>query len=183
MGLGPSRTDAARVCPPEAHAVGNFRHRSAKSRGQWFRSASRPSNPWVFLDCPWRMLVQLLRVRQPSVHVFRTTLVVIVLILAIGQDASMLCGTWCSKAPVTSSRCSHNGKSTTLALKSTNDCKPLGSDSAVLGREDTQRDKRYQGPQSTRVVLTDLLPRFVSNAGARRGSSLQPPLLVIALRI
>ncbi len=118
-------------------------------------------------------------------HVFRAALFSIVLTLAVGQNASLLCQAWCHEA--TSAGCSHEDSTTSPSVSADDRCP-----SAVLGpvafvREDARRTVAAPDAQNALVV-----PRFrwaPSPAHLRLGFELGPgPLLeerplVIALRI
>ncbi len=127
-------------------------------------------------------MAQLLLVHRSSVHVFHAAVAAIVFSLAIGQDASVLCRAWCGDA-VAASECHHKDTSAPRRVKSNDDCRQVGTNSAVLVREDLRPDRQYQAAQHVVVLPSDEFPSSMGDAQARRGSSLQPPPLIIALRI
>ena len=116
---------------------------------------------------------------------FRAALFSIVLTLAVGQNASLLCKVWCHDA--TSVGCSHEDSTTSPSVSADDNCP-----SAVLGmvafvREDARRTAAAPDAQNALVV-----PRFRwahSPTHFRLGFEWGPgPLLeerplVIALRI
>jgi hypothetical protein len=128
------------------------------------------------------VVAQLLPLYRSGVHVFHAAVVAIVFSLAIGQDASVLCRTWCGDA-VAASGCHHKNTSAPRSVKSNDDCGQVGTDSAVLVREDLRPDRHYQAAQHVVVIPSYEFPSSMGDAQARRGSSLQPPPLMIALRI
>jgi len=128
------------------------------------------------------VVAQLLPVYRSSVHVFRAAVFAIVFSLTIGQDASVLCRAWCGDA-VAASECHHKDTSAPRSVKSNDDCGQVAINSVVLVREDLRPDRQYQAAQHVVVLPSDEFPSSMGDAQARRGSSLQPPPLIIALRI
>ena len=118
---------------------------------------------------------------------FQTALLAIALTLAIGQDASVLCKAWCSGAAAASGDCDHKEDiSTSRSVKGDDDCGRMEAKSAVLVREDLRRDRHDQSVLHA-VVFPSCQCSSMGGPRAghprRRGSSLQPPPLMIALRI
>jgi hypothetical protein len=128
------------------------------------------------------VVAQLLPVYRSGVHVFHAAVVAIVLSLAIGQGASVLCRAGCDDA-LPASGCHHKNTSAPRSVKSNDDCGQVGTESAVLVREDLRQDRPYQAAQHVVVIPSDEFPSSMGDALARRGSSLEPPPLMIALRI
>jgi hypothetical protein len=117
--------------------------------------------------------------------VFRAALFSIVLTLAVGQNASLLCQVWCPDT--TSAGCPHQDSATSPSVNADDNCR-----SAVLGavafvREDARRAAAGPDAQNALVVPrfrmapspTDLRPGFESG----QWRPLEERLLVITLRI
>jgi hypothetical protein len=118
-------------------------------------------------------------------HVFRAALFSIVLTLAVGQSAGLLCTVWCHDG--TSAGCAQQDSTTSPSVNADDTCR-----SAILGavafvREDARRTGPAPDAQNALVVShfrlaplpTDLHPGFES--GQRRPLEERP--LVITLRI
>ena len=118
-------------------------------------------------------------------HVFRAALFSIVLTLAVGQNADLLCKVWCHDA--TSAGCPHQDSTTSPGVSAEDSCR-----SAVLGavafvREDARSTAAAPDAQNAVVVPrfrlapspTDLRPGFESG----RRLPLEERPLIIALRI
>jgi hypothetical protein len=116
---------------------------------------------------------------------FRAALFSIVVTLAVGQSAGLLCKVWCHDA--TSAGCRHQDSATSPSVNADDDCR-----SAVLGavafvREDARRTAAAPHAQNALVVsrfrlapsTTALRLGFESN----RRLPLEERPLVIALRI
>ena len=118
-------------------------------------------------------------------HVFRAALFTIVLTLAVGQNASLLCQVWCHDA--TSAECPHHGSTTSPRVSADDNCSSVVVGAVSFAREDARRTAAAPDAQNALVV-----PRFrlaPSPTDVRPGfeSGRRPPLeerpLVIALRI
>jgi hypothetical protein len=116
--------------------------------------------------------------------VFRAALFSIVLTLAVGQNASLLCKVWCHDA--TSAGCPHQD-STTSPSVSADDCMNAVVGAVAFVREDARRTAAAPDAQNALAVPrfrlapspTDLRPGF--EAGWRQLHEERP--LILALRI
>jgi hypothetical protein len=123
--------------------------------------------------------------------VFRATLFSIVLTLAVGQNASLLCNVWCHDA--TSTGCPHQDSTTSLDsttspnVSADDNCSSVVVGAVAFVREDARRNAAAPDAQNALVV-----PRFQlapSPTDLRSGfeSGWRLPLeerpLIIALRI
>ena len=116
--------------------------------------------------------------------VFRAALFSIVLTLAVGQNADLLCKVWCHDAA--SAGCPHKGSTTSPSVSARDDCRSDVGGVAFV-REDAQRTAAAPDAQNAVVVPrfrlapspTDLRPSFESG----RWLPLEERPLVIALRI
>ena len=79
-----------------------------------------------------------LRTDRTEHHVFRAAVLSIVLTLAVGPNAALLCRTWCDQQVATASRCHHETSTTSPNVAGDDSC-----DSSVLSaaflREDVRR--------------------------------------------
>jgi len=118
-----------------------------------------------------------------SVNVFRSALLSVVLTLAIGQNAGLLCKVWCHEA--TSTACPHH-ESTSPSVRADDTCTDVVAGEVAFVREDSRRMAAALDVQNALVVLrfrlvappTDARPGYESG----RRLLLEEPL-VIALRI
>jgi hypothetical protein len=118
-------------------------------------------------------------------HVFRAALFSIVLTLAVGQNASLLCKVWCHDA--TSVGCPHRDSTTSPSVSAHDNCRSDVGGAVAFVREDAQRTAAAPDAQNALVVPrfrlapspTDLRPSFESG----RRLPLEERPLVIALRI
>jgi hypothetical protein len=118
-------------------------------------------------------------------HVFRAALFSIVLTLAFGQNASLLCKVWCPDT--TSAACPHQDSTTSLSVSAHDNCRTDVGAAIAFVREDARRTAAAPDAQNAlalpRFLLalspTDLHPEFES--GQRRPLEERP--LVITLRI
>jgi hypothetical protein len=118
----------------------------------------------------------------PSINVFRTALLSIVLTLAAGPDSALLCGTWCQSGGGMAGACQHQTETTSAAVFANADCTVSGS-TIVFVREDARR-----GTSAPPVQSGDLLPQSVlmppaSGYGAASRGLLELRPLILALRI
>jgi hypothetical protein len=73
-----------------------------------------------------------------SSDVFRAALLAIVLTLAAGQNAALLCGTWCHSGAGMAGACEHQPQAPTLSVGANDDCGVDGNP-VVFVREDGRR--------------------------------------------
>jgi hypothetical protein len=166
-------------------ALGNFRHRPAKFRRSSCPAAARPSKGQSFLRPPPFLAGAALALMGGEYPVFRAALFSIVLSLAFGQNASLLCQDWCPDT--TSAACPHQDSATFPSVSAHDNCRSGAGGAVVFVREDARRSAAAPDAQNALAVPrfllaishTDLCPGFES--GQRR--SLEERPLVITLRI
>lgn len=116
---------------------------------------------------------------------FRAALFSIVLTLAVGQNAGLLCKVWCHDA--TSTACPHQESTTSPSVRADDTCVDAAVGAVAFVREDGRRTAPAPDAQNALVVLrfqfvappTDPRPGYES--GKRMLLEERP--LVIALRI
>jgi hypothetical protein len=122
----------------------------------------------------------------PSISVLRAALLSIVLTLAAGPDAALLCGIWCHSGGGMAGACEHQTETTSPAIIARDDCTVSGS-AIVFVREDARRGTSAPtGQRGDLVPQSALTPpasgRLSSYEAASRGLlELRP--LILALRI
>jgi hypothetical protein len=117
--------------------------------------------------------------------VFRAALFSIVLTLAVGQNAGLLCKVWCPDA--TSAGCPHPDATTSPSVHADDACNDVVVGAVAFVREDGRRTTTAPDIQNALVVLRF---RFVApptdpraEYGSERRLLLEERPLVIALRI
>ena len=116
---------------------------------------------------------------------FRAALFSIVLTLAVGQNAGVLCTVWCPEA--TSTGCPHQDSTTSPSVQADDNCTTVAVGAVTFVREDGRRTAPTPDSQSALAVLrfrflgppTDPLRGYESG----RRLLLEQRPLVIALRI
>ena len=116
---------------------------------------------------------------------FRAALFSIVLTLAVGQNAGLLCKVWCPDA--TPAGCPHQAATTSPSLHADDACNEVVGGAVAFVREDGRRSAPALDAQNALVVLrfrfvappTDPRPGYESG----RRLLLEERPLVIALRI
>jgi hypothetical protein len=117
--------------------------------------------------------------------VFRAALFSIVLTLAFGQNASLLCQVWCPDT--TSAACPHQDSETSPRVSAHDDCRSDAFGAVAFVREDARRTAAAPDAQNALALprfLMALSPtdlRTVFESGQRRPLEERP--LVITLRI
>lgn len=118
-------------------------------------------------------------------HVFRAALFSIVLTLAVGQNAGLLCKVWCPEA--TSTECPHQDSTTSLSVRANDNCTTIAVGAVTFVREDGRRTAPATDSQSALAVLRFrfLTPPADPLRGYESGRRLllEERPLVIALRI
>ena len=118
-------------------------------------------------------------------HVFRAALFSIVLTLAVGQNASLLCKVWCPDT--TSAGCPHQDSTTSPSVSAPDNCRSDVGGAVTFVREDARRSAAAPDAQNALTVLRFLLAlshidlSFGFESGRRLLLEERP--LVIALRI
>ena len=117
-------------------------------------------------------------------HVFRAALFSIVLTLAIGQNASLLCTVWCHDAA--SAGCPHQDSTTSPSVSADDNCSSVVVGAVGFVREDARRTAAPDAQNALVIPRLRLVPsRTDLRLGAELGRRLpleQRPL-VIALQI
>jgi hypothetical protein len=130
-------------------------------------------------------LAQLLPLDVMSIHVFRPALFSVVLTLAMGQSAGLLCKVWCHDAA--SAACPHHESATSASVRADDTCTDVAVAAVAFGREDGRRTAPDPDGQNALVVLRFRLvtpptdPRPGYESGRRLLLEERPP--AIALRI
>jgi len=132
------------------------------------------------------MVARVLPLIVPSITVFRAAVLSIVLTLAAGPDAALLCVIWCHPGGGMAGACEHQTETTSPTIIANDDCTVSGS-AIVFVREDARRSASaptVQGgdlvPQSAWTPpASGRLSRY--EAASRGLLELRP--LMLALRI
>ena len=122
---------------------------------------------------------------QFDIHVFRAAVVSIVLALAVGPYASLLCAAGCHPQGASPAPCEHTDPSRTLRLVPIDSCPDFFTRETALVREDA---RRAASPHAQPAIATPLFAVAVPIGPAkmtrlRARSSLEARPLAIALRI
>ena len=121
-------------------------------------------------------------------HVFRAALFSIVLTLAVGQSASLVCTVWCVRHDATSAPCPHQDPTTSLSVRGDDNCNDLVTLGTVpFASEDGRRTARSSDSQNTLIVRGFRIAQAPTDLWFGRDSGrlrlLQHRPLVLALRI
>ena len=115
---------------------------------------------------------------------FRAALFSIVLTLAVGQNAGLLCKVWCHDAP--SAGCPHQGSTTSPSVSADDNCGSAVGTVAFV-REDARRSAAAPDAQNALVVprfrLAPLPTDLRSGFEAGRRQLVEERPLILALRI
>ena len=118
-------------------------------------------------------------------HVFRAALFSIVLTLAVGQNASLLCNAWCHDA--TSARCPHQDSTTSPSVSAGDNCRSDVSEAVAFVGEDARRTAAAPDAQNAFAVPRFLLACSHIDLGfgfeSGRRLLLEERPLILALRI
>jgi len=142
--------------------------------------------PRFLRGCLEDRLAQVLPLGVASSTVFRATLLSIVLILAAGQDAALLCGVWCHSGGGMAGSCEQQTDTTSPGVLANDECTVSGN-AIVFVREDARRSTSAPTVQSG--VLVPLFAFTPPVSGRHSGYEaagrhlLESRPLVIALRI
>jgi hypothetical protein len=119
--------------------------------------------------------------------VFRAALFSIVLTMAVGQDAALVCKAWCYQPEASAVGCQHQDAATHPTVTADDNCRNLAVDAIAFVRDDARRGAAAPDTQNALVV-----PRFrfaPSLTDSRSGYESGPQLrlearpLVTALRL
>jgi hypothetical protein len=117
--------------------------------------------------------------------VFRAALFSIVLMLAVGHDASLLCRVWCHDA--TSAQCPHQDSTTSPSVSTPDNCTSDVDGAVAFVREDARRSAAAPDAQNALAVPRFLLASSHTDLGSGFESGrrllLEEGPLVIALRL
>jgi hypothetical protein len=175
------------VAPPwhRASRLRDLRQELVKFRRSPCPAAASPVKTSGFPEVPPFRAGAPLALRGGEHQVFRAALFSIVLTLAVGQNASLLCKVWCHDA--TSAGCPHQHSTTSAKVSADDNCSSVVLEAVAFVREDARRTAAAPDAQNALVV-----PRFrlaPSPTDTRLGFESGRPLpleerpLVIALRI
>ena len=121
-----------------------------------------------------------------SIDVFRAALLSIVLTLAVGQNASLLCAVWCHPLAGLTGACEHQEPSTSPSVADKDDCPEVSAPATSFVREDVRREG--SAPDTLYAVVVPpfrFSPPSQSVFGSKPGH--RPPVdalpLVLPLRI
>ena len=141
-------------------------------------------NPGISVDRPLLVLAQLLPLSVASTHVFRAAVVSIVLTLAVGQNAALLCSVWCHPPEAGTGVCEQH-QVTPPSVTGNDSCKQLAAATAFV-REDLRRGASNPDAQHGIVVAWFQFapPSAHSTSGGklRQQTSLRAAPLILALR-
>ena len=117
---------------------------------------------------------------------FRAFLLSIVLTLAVGQNASVLCAVWCHPETGPTAACEHQEPSTSSSVTGNDECPEVAGAVTAFVREDVRREG--SAPDALHAVVVPpfqfalpLQSAFGSDSGHRPPLATRPP--VLALRI
>jgi hypothetical protein len=139
----------------------------------------------VFSEIPAFLTGAGLALTSGEYHVFRAALFSIVLTLAVGQNASLLCKVWCHDT--TSAGCPHHDSTTSPSMSADDSCSTPVVAAVAFVREDARRT--IAAPDGQNALVVPRFRLFFSPTELRPGSGsgrrlpLEERPLVIALRI
>jgi hypothetical protein len=84
-------------------------------------------------------LAQLLLFRSASITCFAQLSFSIVLTMAVGQDAALLCKDWCYQPAASAVGCRHHDATTSSTVSADDNCRNLALDAIAFVREDARR--------------------------------------------
>jgi hypothetical protein len=161
---------------------GTDRRNSAGSPGRRWRETLKRSE---FPEVPVFPAGAALALMGGEHHVFRPVLFSIVLTLAVGQNASLLCKVWCPDT--TSAGCPHQDSTTSPSVSADDRCSSVVVGAVVFVREDVRRTAAAPDAQTALVVPRFRLPASPTDVRSGCESGRRLPLeerpLIFALRI
>lgn len=118
---------------------------------------------------------------------FRAVVASIVLMLALGQNPSLLCVVWCHPQGVPTATCGHETETSPLSIRTNDNCSDIGPHVTAFVREDVRRGLSTSQAQHALVVTPfELLPPLWRSA-PQHAAEAHPPLdtgpLTFVLRI
>jgi hypothetical protein len=121
-----------------------------------------------------------------SNNVFRAALLSIVVTLAVGQDAALLCSVWCHSGGGTAGACEHQTETASRGIVANDDC-VVNANPLLFVREDGRRNAPAPDVTGTVAVSSFILspPATEALSGYKPNGRLLLQLrpLVLALRI
>ena len=114
---------------------------------------------------------------------FRSVLFSIVLTLAVGQNAGLLCGVWCPDA--TTAECSHQDSTTSPSVSADDNCRRAVVEAVAFVREDARRTAAPDAQNALVIARFRMAPSPTDlGSGLESGRRLlEERPLAIALRI
>ena len=155
-------------------------------QGASSRSNSPDENPRISRDRSLLVLAQLLPSPVASTHVFRAAVVSIVLTLAVGQNAALLCSVWCHPPEAASGACEPQHQATSPSLTGNDSCTQVAAGATAFVREDVRRGAAPDAQHSVVVAWFQFAPpqaHSTSGRQPRQQSPLGASPLILALRI
>ena len=135
---------------------------------------------------PWG-LAPVLRPRWASMVMFRATLLSIVLVLAAGPSASVLCKALCDPHVAAASGCHHQDDGNATQASGDASCQDAAPGATALLREDVRRSVSAEGIGAARPIASFQLVTRTSDVrsvfGAQPGTADQKRPLSTPLRI
>ena len=147
-------------------AVRNFRHQPVKFRKSRRLATTSPRKRPDFVPLRLFQAGAALALVDGEHHVLRAALFSIVLTLAIGQNASLLCTVWCHDAA--SAGCPHQYSTTSPSVSADDNCSSVVVGAVGFVREDARRTAAAPAAQNALAVphfrlapsRTDVRPGF-----------------------
>jgi hypothetical protein len=119
--------------------------------------------------------------------VFRAALFSIVLTMAVGQDAALLCKAWCYQPESSAVGCQHHDAMTSQTVRADDNCRNLAVDAIAFVREYARRGAAAPDTQNALVIarfrFAPSLPDSRSGYESGAQSQFEARPLVTALRI
>jgi len=116
--------------------------------------------------------------------VFRATVLSIVLTVAIGQEAALICGVWCHPTEGTAAGCTHHDQTTPPGFRNAENCRDAELGAISFVREEPRRGATALVQGSVNVPPFAFAPSRNTRSG---GAFLAPPTdtrtLPLVLRI
>lgn len=118
---------------------------------------------------------------------FRAAVLSIVLTLAVGPNASLLCAVWCHPDAAPAGPCEHPDPTSTPSITTNDGCPDIAASSTALVREDTRRGVSAPAAQQAVLVARFQFAPPPTHSASTGESAQRSPLearpLVVALRI
>lgn len=107
---------------------------------------------------------------------FRAAVLPIVLTLAVGPNASLLCAVWCHPDAASAGQCGHPNATSTPRLATDDSCPAIVAGSTAFVREDTRRGVSTPQAQNAVVVPPFQFTPPPRHAASTREAAQSPPL-------